>query len=1154
MAKKVVNADIYDVSKLIDDLKTSFIPEETEETLAIGSIGYIGAIEAKRLQTQVRMTAELANESFASRARLERNVITHAIIAGIENINAVPAKMDVILGIPQSDILNMMQSDTFVLDRECPIYIEDFEFHLEYDIIIRQIRTARNEKVYTAQYDMSRINPSSDITNPYIAAPAVIVMQDDTYIFINIIISQVAHDTVPSKIITSNVIDNKTINFSFVDQLAYFEIHIKESDGDVYLTPVFEGSGVPEGVIYYCWYQYINTDTIRVRFDRSSYMPGLNSEIEVLIKTTKGTEGNFPYPNDFFTTFESVKYGYKNITLLFKPSSDSEEGKNRKSKKELQALLPKEALSRGSLTTITDLNNYFGMIDSEEGRIVVQKKIDNQRERIYYAYLVLKDQNNDIVPSNTITIKAPMETLLETEISDSASPRYVLRSGTCIKLMDDGATGEIVITPIKNTGLTWTSVDVKKGNTLSIKFQVRIDSDEYPSMNCRALFRDRSSVYIESPLYENSISAPENKNIPEEAVSDMIVSVGQQLRFKVQYKSTANGDLVITEKLPRAFAYMIDMASYKAVDDRTPTKIDPTIDPDTNEATFTIHSAVAGTTYELGYVVYVGTDVELKMTKSSHIINGSNTYDSPDMNFYALVLKLQDNPTGLLEGNILSYEMSIIATSDWHLPTLSVELSRGVSYVVKSTSSTIVDQDENSTYVTYEPTIRDLIMDAGFLYTNPYSIVINHYHLYSTFYMMCVKISPYVHFEYINQRSAIQFIATNINWERPFFGYNKNIYTMSMEITQSIAQDMGLYVPEDTTAGTAEEINTKMIALFYRDGNPYRYKELTLAYYDDSTYSFGFSAEFDALDLFDQDNNIKVGGMGLLNQVEEDYGFFTDNTEVHIYALVKGPDVDGRYNRHDLDLYVPALDGWSVTNVYNVVNGIDFFYNYAEIMGARIEPYGDTIHDEETDKDVLVPQGYYIKGVPVFGYDYCRSENLVNNAVNALNDRKLYIDDAAEKCENSFGIDFKLFNTYGPSGIFYVIKDANNNMLLDDEITYIDRVNITMNFRLKLRIMNDTYTKNQIIKDIKDYMEDLTDLGEIHIPNLVTQITNDYSESIVYFEFLGFNNYGPGVQHLYKLADNQIPIHVCPEFININNARNSNGSISPDINIYISED
>ena len=136
MAKKVVNSDIYNISELVDNVKQEFLPDETESTLAVSTYGYIGAIESKRLQTQVQMTSELSNESFPSRARLERNVITHAIMYNIDDINAIPSTIDAIIAIRQDDIESMIKDDdTFVLDRECPIYLGDYEFHLEYNII-----------------------------------------------------------------------------------------------------------------------------------------------------------------------------------------------------------------------------------------------------------------------------------------------------------------------------------------------------------------------------------------------------------------------------------------------------------------------------------------------------------------------------------------------------------------------------------------------------------------------------------------------------------------------------------------------------------------------------------------------------------------------------------------------------------------------------------------------------------------------------------------------------------------------------------------------------------------------------------------------------------------------------------------------------------
>lgn len=1233
MAKKIVNQDIYNLSRLVDDIKSSFIPEENEATLNAGTFGYIGAIESKRLQTQAIMTGEMCNESFPSRARLERNVITHAITYNIENINALPGKMDIIMGIRQSDIIDFMKNGRFVIDRECPIYIENFEFHLEYDIVLNQITIAGNEKVFTAQYDMSRDNPSSDITNPYIASPSVVIIDNEAYIFINTIISQVEHDVEYKKVVTSNLIDNKTINFSFFNQLAYFEVHIIEpGEDEVYLTPIFEGAGIPNGVTMYCWYQYIDVDKIRVRFDRNSYMPGLNSSIEVLIKTTQGSGGNFPYKVDIITNFESELHGYRNLPILIKPASESDDGKDRKSKKELQRLVPAAALARGSLTNVKDLMNYFSMIDSDRGRIVPMRKIDNQRERVFYAYLVLKDINGNIIPANTINLKIPLSQMIQTSISDSVSPRYVLPFGSCFKLSEDGVTGEVVRTPIINLGLKWVTKDVHEGDRVDLTFSVRITSDDYPSMNCRALVAGKSSTYIESPTYVNDTYPPDNDGEPIPFTDGSLVSVGDKIRITHRYIPSANGDITVTINLDKGTEYIANTTEYFKDDSKNPTYLEPSNFDILDKLVFEIPNGTVGSEYRIVYDLKINEKIDVETILPITSSDGTNTSQSR-LKIRVVKLTLENNPEQLLLGNLLTYHVSYIADKYYPVPPIDIELSRGVTYVVASGVLNINDEGNFNS----EPVMSDLSQYAGFLYTNPYTIVINHYHLYSAFYMMCVNEYPYVHFDYINQKSPIQFVTTNLSWVRTFLGYDNDKYVMQMMITQSVASDMGLVVvhDEDPDVEPWKEYKVKLIALFLRNGKPYRYKNLELLY-DDERYGYMFQGVMHSLDILDQENNIKVENVGLLNQFEEEYGFFNANTEVLMYALAQFPDTEGKYTRYDLDSYVPGLDGWSVTNVYKIVNGVNFYHNYAEIMGSMVTPYGsdkvfdftpevdadgnvidpdmltfdtdfegirnyfnmstneqeemiemvkgyynihdvvdittdakeevisilkkdsssDNVGDDGTSvSDILVPEGYIVASVPVFGYDYCRNEILVNDAIDALNSRKAYIDEALIRQENSFGMDYKHFNTYGPSQVFYIVKDANSNNLLDDEKIFLDRVNISMNFRTKLVNVNDTYTKDLIIKEIKDYMEDLNELDEIHIPELVTQINTNYSESIVYFEFLGFNDYGPGIQHLYKLPDNQVPIHVCPEFININNVPETvqSSKMVPEINIYISE-
>ena len=1161
MAKKTVSSDIYNVAGLVDDIKKTFLPNESEDTLSIGTYGYFGAVQSKRLQTQVRMTGEIGNEVFPSRARLERNVITHAIMANIEDINAIPAKMTAFFTIKETDISDMFGDDNiFVIDREIPIYLGDYEFHLEYDIILQRIylQGKGNRYAYTAQYDMSRTNPSSDITSPYLSTPAVVLEDNESYIYLNVVVSQVKHNSEYVKMVTSNVIDNKTVNFEFEDQLAYFEVHISESDQEYYLTPVFEGSAVPDDTNYYCWYQYIDTNLIRVRFDRSSYMPGLNSEIEILYKTTTGKSGNFPYTESVYVDLTSSIYGYRGLTALFIPLTDSEGGKDRKSKKELQSLIPKELLARGSITTLSDLNNYFGMFDSEYGRIIAQIKIDNQQERTWYAYAVLKDDNLNVIPTNTIDLMIDKKYLIEAKLNDSQYPRFILKSGQCIRLNDSGV-GYISDAPIQNLGLSYQMESLARGKLVTVVFKVQVEDDSYATMSAFTSVNGNNTVVLGMPNSDNDITSIENNPNTLPLVEDyMQLSVGNTYIFEVEYTSSKDDStIVITNDLPAYFTYNGNTYLYEG-DSNVPSKI---TSEDARDLSFSISNETTGTRYRLQIEMKVNIEannISSNIATTTFNINESSSAGEPVteskvFNPYVPTMSQDKNPDMLVNGDIITYTVKYLSTSNSETPLVKVSLSRGLTYVP---FSSVITYQDGPTYTTVEPVEEDVTEDAGFIYINPYSIAINQYHLYSAFYMMSTTENPYLHFVYINQKTAVQFIATNLSWNRPFLGYDKDTYNMSITITQSVQEDMGLFPNEDNENAQL----VKCIAVFYRDDSPYRYRTLDLTMVDESTFSFTFSKSFIANDLLDNDNNIRIENVGVPNQLENDntineYGYFNPVTKVRIYTLTATPDNDGAYTRYDLDSIVPGLasdeDGrsWNVTNVYEVVNGVTFYHNYSEIMGSRVIPYG------ETDENGVMTNitSYLVKGLPVFGYDYCQDETLVQAAIDTLNDRKAYIDDTLKILENSIGIDFKFFNTYGPSKTYYIIRDADRNNILDDNKEYIDRIDLSFYFRVKLVVSNDSYTRNNIINDIKEYIEDLEDIGDLHIPNLITQITNTYSESITYFEYLGFNSYGPDIQHLYRDPTNETNIHIAPEFLNIRNVRNIDGTLTPDINVYVSE-
>ena len=864
-----MNTDIYDIISTVNDLQKDMMGDQDEETLAIGMNGYLASIQAMQIQNSIITSSELGNEIIPSKAKFEKNIIAHAITQNITNINAQPATMSIMIGIIMSDLESQFQNDIFRFDRETKLFINNIEFHFQYDIVLSRTLGINNQYTYSARYDMSLKNPLSNITNPYLKTPFIQTYGGVEYLFIYCDIIQVKLNSVQSKIISSTPIENKVFEFNYAEQLAGFNIKVTENDKTTYLTPVFEGIGVDQNLTDFCYYSYIDLNNIRVTFDSISYVPQMNALVEAEIWTTLGAEGNFAYSRNFGTMISSTNYNYKNLPVRIMIGSDSKGGVDKKSINELRKLIPKEALSRGSLSNTTTLQNYFNMINTDENKLDIQPKVDNQFERSYYAYLVLKDQYNNVIPTNTINIRMNKD-----QFNTSDNRKYTLLPGTCIYLDKETGIGTIV--------------------------------------------EDESRI----------------------------------------------SDLILNDK--ETFVYALP-----------------------------------------------------------------------------LMMVMTDDP------------------------------------------------------------------------------------LYISYYSTIIDYAAYLDFSYINYNAPVQFVAPSITWKRNLT-YDRDMYKLNIPFTQNIMADQRL-MEFDTMSNELLQNNIRVFAVIYNTGDtvPYRYAEAVLGEYQYKQFYFEYDLGITTTDQIDDKNRIKIEGVKIPGTDDFAYGYVTSNVTMKIYVCAKFGGTE--YGRYDLDNIVPDLDGYTVCNVFTVNNGVNFYSSYTDIITS-------TVSHTRYQEGEIYNDGYIIKSIPVVRYSYMDDEECIQNFISELDYKKAYIDNAMYVLENNFKIDFKLYNTYGPSKVYSL--DENG-------LQKVSRVNLTLNFRLKLVQSTDSYTVGYIIKDIKDILEDLNDISSLHIPNLITEITTNYRNAIEYFEFLGINDYGPGVQHLYK---NEIDdVGTVPEFLTVH----TNEDLTPDINIIL---
>ena len=867
----IMNTDIYDITQTVNDIQKEMMGLD-DDTLAVGMNGYLSSIQSMQIQNSIVTASEMGNEIFPSKAKFEKNIIAHAITQNITDINATPATMSIMIGLMISDLEKLFEKDKFILDKECKIFIGTVEFHFQYDIVISRTLSINNHFIYSARYDMSIKNPLSKIKNPYLKTPFIQEYGGENYLFIYCDIMQVQAEKLFTKVITSTPIENKIFEFEFEHQLATFDVKVTENGKETYLTPVFEGIGVEQNLESFCYYSFIDSKNIRVRFDSISYLPKTNATIESNVLTTLGSEGNFSYTENFNTAISSDRFGYKGLAVRIMIGSDSIGGMDAKSTAELRQLIPKEALSRGSITNTTTLINYFNMINqSNNNKISIQTKVDNQFERSYFAYLVLKDKYNNVIPTNTLDIEMEKK-----QFQTNDNRKYALLPGTCI-----------------------------------------------------------------------------------------------------YYDKTINMGRILTD------------------------------------------------------------EKEIK--------------------------RIMEN-----------------------------------------------DKEE-------------------FLYGLPFMVVLTDDPLYISYYSTIINYAAYLDFTYINYDAHLQFVAPSITWNREFTK-DRNTYKLRIPFTQNILTDQGMLVFNSETNELIQN-NMKVFAIFYNKGDktPYRYAEGRMINYDHKT-SFAYEYEIDikTTDQIDDKNRIRMEDLYLPGTTDRAYGYFTNTVDVKIYILAKFANAE--YGRYNIDEIIPGLEGYSVCNMFSINDGVCFYNNYTDLITSTVS------HITTRNENQEYIEGYRIKSIPMVKYSYMDDEDCIQNFIDEIDYKKAYMDSALDILENNFMIDFKLFNTYGPSRV-YSLDEHGEHMA--------SRVNLTLNFRTRLVHSTDSYTIGYIIKDIKDILEDLNDMSSLHIPNLITTITNNYKNAIEYFEFLGINDYGPGVQHLYK---NEITdVKTVPEFLTVH----TNEGLTPDINIEL---
>ena len=227
-SESVLSSDIYEIADFYDQIRRNHIPNVDDTASMVGIFGYMNDMFSQTMQNTLIAISETTNETIPTRAKFSKNVIAHALNYAIKDINAKPATITLMIYLPLKYLENnFSELDTitgkakFILSSKVPFFVDKYEYHLDYDVIINRIKNNNGDFVYTAMYDLfengttviKQQNPISDISNPYITTIVQATIDNVDYVAFSVRLHQVSYIPIEKNILTSNSIENKVVTF-----------------------------------------------------------------------------------------------------------------------------------------------------------------------------------------------------------------------------------------------------------------------------------------------------------------------------------------------------------------------------------------------------------------------------------------------------------------------------------------------------------------------------------------------------------------------------------------------------------------------------------------------------------------------------------------------------------------------------------------------------------------------------------------------------------------------------------------------------------------------------------------------------------------------------------------------------------------------------
>ena len=454
--KNIISTSKKEIYTKLLDIAGKYIDIEKSDFAQTGLFGYITESMAMSLRDSTFHTGMMYNESFLNTAIIPKSVYNWAKMFNIEVQRAEPSYANITITIPENAIESSMASITkshkdrfgadlnsigttraIILDKEDPIVAGEYYFSLEHSIVIyTKVDQSSGVTTYNASYILSEYE-STNYQNINETNKALIVKYNNG----NYEIFARAYQYRLNKYdrqLTSTTFLNKVQTFEFEDQFCGAKLFSISNGSKDEINLQYSEINLPND-IETAFYNLANEKELEIIFkygDDRFYMPGANSNLMTYIYTTKGRDVPKSFTGTAIMLISSTTFKNLPMTIIF-TDSYIVGGGNIPTLGEIKETIINEISTRNTITTQADLNSFFSVLTAmigtvNDGKVSFIKQRDDIIRRLYNAYLLIRDNTNEVahshsdtsyisqcVPTNTIDVICTNSDVVKTDSKDN---------------------------------------------------------------------------------------------------------------------------------------------------------------------------------------------------------------------------------------------------------------------------------------------------------------------------------------------------------------------------------------------------------------------------------------------------------------------------------------------------------------------------------------------------------------------------------------------------------------------------------------------------------------------------------------------------------------------------------------------------------------